>query len=137
MNIEGVVEASRLKAMIQGILGGNFLSGIMFELNPKNSTNVLLDQGPFFNVVEMRSGNLPIGMGNRPFRTWAVEEMRNVVVPYRQSHLNGSILNPTIYVNDEPLIKGGHLTILDDHEVLEVARKYGEPDELLGEAGRA
>jgi hypothetical protein len=136
-HIEGGIEASKLRSMIRGIPGGNFLCEIMFGLNPKIRSNAPLDQKPIPNEAERRAGNLHIGMGNRPLWSWVFEEMKGVKGPYRQSHLDGFLVKPSVYVNGEPIIEGGHLTILDDPQVREVAKKYGDPEELLAEAGPA
>ena len=137
IKIEGGVEAEKLKSMIRDIPGANFLCEIMFGLNPKIRANAPLDQRPIPNEAERRAGTLHMGIGNRPMWGWVFEEMKNVKAPYRQSHLDGFIVKPSVYINGVPMIDKGYLTILDDPQVREVAKKYGDPDELLAYAGPA
>ena len=51
----------------------------------------------------------------------------------KNSHLDGMIVKPSLYVDDEPLILNGHNTILDDPEIHELASQFGDPVKLLTE----
>ena len=42
------------------------------------------------------------------------------------------LLKPTLTAGKKTIIKKGRLTVLDDPQIREVARKYGDPDEVLG-----
>lgn len=49
------------------------------------------------------------------------------------AHTHGLLMKPTVYVDNEPIIIDGHAVVLDDPEIREIAKKYGDPDELLKE----
>ena len=133
--IEGGQEAEKAKTMIEGVPFGDYVVEIMFGVNPKIRSNAPLDQKPIPNESERRSGRIHIAIGNRPLRGKLWEEMKDVKRPYKGSHLDGFLVKPSLYINDEPIIKDGHLTVLDDPEVIKIAKKYGDPKELLTEAG--
>ncbi len=137
VHAEGGIEAEKLKQMLKGIPGANVHCEIMFGLNPKVRSNAPVDQKPIPNEAERRAGTLHMGTGNRPMWGAVWEAMKDVPKPYRDSHLDGFILKPTVHVNGEPIIEDGHLLILEDPEVREFAKKFGDPDELLKEAGPA
>jgi len=44
------------------------------------------------------------------------------------------VRDATLTVDGYPLLEQGHLTVLDDPGIREIARKYGDPDELLDQA---
>ena len=49
------------------------------------------------------------------------------------SHLDCIIDNPTVYFDDRLIVKDRHLVALDDPEVREFAKKYGDPDRVLAQ----
>lgn len=81
-----------------------------------------------------RSGVIHCGFGTRwrgESEKWAGERGH----PY--GHLHVHLLFPTYEIDvgnkTMRIIEDGHLTMLDDPEVRELASKYGDPDELLSE----
>jgi hypothetical protein len=76
-----------------------------------------------------------MGFGTRwrgPSEKWAADNG----ITY--GHLHAHLLFPTLEIKSTggemiEVIERGHLTALDDPEVKEMARKYGDPDQLLRE----
>ncbi|MCH4815789.1 MAG: hypothetical protein QXY87_09600 [Saccharolobus sp.] len=104
--------------------------------NPKvrRPSNVLMLSGT--NEVERsRSGVIHVGFGTR----WRGESERWAAahgIPF--GHLHIHLLFPTYEIKtitgqEIRVIDNGHLTVLDDPEVRELAKKYGDPEELLKE----
>lgn len=135
VEIEGGAEADKLRSNIRGIPYADYLCEIMYGLHPKIRANAPLDQKPLPNEAERRAGNLHIAIGNRPLIGGLWHEMKKVKGSYRDSHLDGFIVKPSVYINDEPLVEEGHVLILDDPELKRIAEKYGDPNELLTLAG--
>lgn len=88
-----------------------------------------------FEWERRRSGVIHMGFGTlwrAPEEKWAGE--RGLLY----GHLHIHLLFPTLVVTAEDgcehsVIRNGRLTALDDPEVRELAKKYGDPDELLKE----
>jgi hypothetical protein len=84
----------------------------------------------------LRSGYIHLGLGTpfgNPSETWAKEQG----LPYGHVHIHLQFPTYTLHTVDGEsltLIEGGHLMALDDPEVIELARQYGDPAELLSEA---
>ncbi len=86
-----------------------------------------------FEWERRRSGIIHIGMGTRwrgPEERWAGE--RGILY----GHLHVHLLFPTLVIEttkgkDIPVIENGHLCVLDDPEVRDMAAKYGDPDQML------
>ena len=51
--------------------------------------------------------------------------------PFSLLHADFYTTNPTVYLDGKVLIEKGHLTVLDDPEVREIASKYGDPNKIL------
>jgi hypothetical protein len=89
-------------------------------------------QGNFWEVF--RSGILHVGFGTRwygPAEDWATSKG----IPY--GHLHVHLLFPTYDIEKGGktirVIENGRLTALDDPEVRDLAKKYGDPERLLKE----
>lgn len=104
--------------------------------NPKvrRPSNVLRISSGGNEVERSRSGVIHIGFGTRwrgPSERWAAEK------GIMYGHLHVHLLFPTyeIRVGGKTItvIERGRLKALDDPEVRELAKKYGDPDELLRE----
>ncbi len=116
--IEGGKEAEKLKSMLDPFKNSKHLSEIMFGLNPKSRIN--LSQKPTPLEAERHAGNTHIALG------------RGIGAKYpSEVHFDGFVLKPTIYLDGEPIVEKGHLVLLEDAEVRECAKKYGDPDEIL------
>ena len=52
----------------------------------------------------------------------------------KRIHIDAIIFQSTITANGVPIVERGRLTALDDPEIREMAKKYGDPDRVLAEA---
>jgi hypothetical protein len=105
--------------------------------NPKMSrpSNAFLLSGCGTTIERLRSGVTHFGFGTLPMspsEQWAREKG----LPY--GHLHVHLLNCTYEITCKDgtkikVIDKGHLTSLDDPEVIKVAAKYGDPKTLLKE----
>jgi hypothetical protein len=103
--------------------------------NPKafRPSNVLMLSGG--NEVERnRSGVIHMGFGTT-WRSYAETWAGRTHVPYGHVHVH--LLFPTMEITKAgkawTIIENGHLSALDDPEVIDLARKYGDPERLLKE----
>ncbi len=84
----------------------------------------------------LRSGYIHLGMGTaagNPSEAWAAEQG----LPWGHIHIHlqfATYVLTTVDGEEITLIRNGHLTALDDPEVVELASQYGDPAELLREA---
>ena len=46
-------------------------------------------------------------------------------------HMDAEIYHATYTVDGKTIVENGHLLILDDPEIRQIATKYGKPEELL------
>ena len=74
------------------------------------------------------------GKHNHPsvfhFHLGGSKEVEGYDYPYMW-HISVEIDNPTVYLDGEQFIQGGHLAVYDDPVIHEFASKFGDPDELL------
>ena len=113
----------------------------LWELAMGTNPKVRRPQNPLrlssggFEIERSRSGVIHVGFGTRwrgQSERWAGEHGE----PY--GHLHVHLLFPTYEIKTVTgktitVIENGRLKALDDPEVRDLARKYGDPDELLGE----
>lgn len=125
-DIEGGRAADELADIVEGVPNAGFCEEFMFGLHPK-VRDAPLDQKPIPNEAERRYGNIHIAIGNmRCFSMYPFEETGGV-----ELHLDGFVLDPTIEIDGEPVVKDGKLTFLDAPDIRETAAKFGDPDQLL------
>lgn len=122
VEVEGGPDARWLKKMMSKYENGNYFCELAWGLNPKASISLGLEEKAPDTILYRRSGVFHCGLGLWP----------GVGVPCL-FHWDGGGLRPTLYVGEELIIDKGHLTILDDPRLIEEARKYGDPEELLSE----
>ena len=109
--------------------------------NPKmrRPSNAFMLSGAGTVYERLRSGVIHIGIGTviyGPSEDWAAQRK----LPYGHIHVHP--LYPTYEITcrdgtKTKVIDNGHLTALDDPEVIAVASKYGDPKELLRDEWRA
>jgi hypothetical protein len=109
--------------------------------NPKmvRPSNAFMLSGCGTTFERLRSGVVHLGMGSMPLskaEQWGAETGN----PW--GHLHVHLLNCTYTITAKDgtvytVIKDGHLTSLDDPEVITCAEKYGDPKEILREDWRA
>lgn len=106
--------------------------------NPKmeRPSNAFMLSGCGTTFERLRSGIVHLGMGTAP-ESYAEQWAHENNLPW--GHLHVHMLNCTYEITTKDgeklyLIRDGHLTALDDPEVIEIARKYGDPTEILKES---
>ena len=118
--IDGGFEADLIRQLVAA--GGEYadiLCEIALGVNPK---------APLATMPTRRSGVTHYAVGSTAGRT-PTPEMESAPV-----HTHGHLLQPSLWIDDEPCIDNGRLVVFDDPEVREAAAKYGDPDQLLKEA---
>jgi len=105
---------------MEGVENSNFIGKIVFGLNPKARLMGGLAH-PRHHEGGRHSGVMKVCIGDRPAGVFPL------------FHRNGEVLRPTVEVAGELLIENGKLKALEDPEVVEVAKKFGDPAELLKE----
>jgi hypothetical protein len=108
--------------------GCNWVEEFMWGTHPKTfrlTPRGLPGQGPDsgWEAGDRRAGVLHIGIGTG--QNLPIEELP-------KQHRDLTLYHPTVVIDGKTVIKNGHLLALEDPEVREVAKKYGDPDELLG-----
>ena len=123
-NIEGGEEAKWFEELInekkkEGISTADSFQEVMWGLNPKAS----IERG--LEITHLREGELTRRAGTLHF---------GIGVGSRGFHWDGILIKPfTVYADNEVIIENGRLKALDDPEIREIARKFGDPDKLLTE----
>lgn len=105
--------------------------------NPKvrRPVNSLMLSSGGYEIERSRSGIIHMGFGTRwrgKSEDWAGENGQ------LYGHLHVHLMFPTYEITTKDkrtvkVIENGHLTALDDPEVRELAKKYGDPDYILKE----
>lgn len=126
--IEGGWEAKALSDRIKGIDQANFLCEIMFGVNPKNRVDLKIKPVSF--EAERSPRTLHLGTGDikqagGPIRCSGKDPRWKTV------HQDGFMLYPTLKVGGQTILEKGHLTVLDDPEIIDLASKFGDPEEVL------
>lgn len=126
--IHGGWEASELESLVRNIRDGNYVCEIMFGINPRNRVN--LTTKPLSLEAERSPRVLHIGLGNMK-TGGAPKSVRGEGADWNIFHIDGFMVYPTLRVGKRTVLENGHLTVLDDPEVIQVAERYGDPRELL------
>jgi hypothetical protein len=118
VEIEDREETRRMKAEFAKPENANFVDKILIGLNPKGSKARGLHRSRFGELCQA-AGVTQLGIGDRP--------------GYVASHFYpcAFLLEPAILLDGELLFDRGRPVAFDDAEVREVAKRYGNPDELL------
>jgi aminopeptidase len=121
--IEGGKEAREVEKYISGVENARYFDETSFGNNPKYS----IERGPGLGLSPntlMHAGVVHFGVG---------ESKMDGGRYYSQSHLDGWLFEPTVYLDDELVVIKGKHQLLKDPEVREAVSKYGDPDVLLSE----
>jgi leucyl aminopeptidase (aminopeptidase T) len=119
--IEGGKEAKEVEKYIEGIENSRYFDEISFGNNPKYRVERGLGKGFSPNTL-MHAGVVHFGIG---------ESKMDGGRYYSKSHLDGWLINPTVFLDDEVVVANGKHLLLNDPEVIEAVSKYGNPDILL------
>jgi leucyl aminopeptidase (aminopeptidase T) len=121
--IEGGKEAKELQRYIEGVENARYFDEISFGNNPKFQIERELGKGFSPNTL-LHAGVVHFGIG---------ESKMDGGRYYSESHLDGWLFKPTIYLDDEVVVMNGRLKLLEAPEVIEAVRSWGDPKELLSE----
>jgi hypothetical protein len=122
--IEGGEEATWLQNLItemksKGVDDADYFSEIMWGVNPKAS---IVDG---LQMIDAREGQLTRRAGTLHF---------GIGKGGRGFHWDGILVKPfTVLIDGEPLIKDGRLVALNDPDIRELAKEFGDPDKILSE----
>jgi hypothetical protein len=114
--------AERLADLLTGVEHAAEVAEVAFGTNPLQS--IVLDTTRNPVAAERHSATVHVGIGPSP-----IFGARNTSA----SHLDGLIVQPSIALDGVPLMTDGHLLVLDEPEVRELAASFGDPDVLLRE----
>lgn len=115
--ISGGEMADHCKALFKKFPDSNHLIEIMFGYHPKASVARGIEDPMHWELIsKMPWAGIGMPRGSKEFR-----------------HIDGSVLNSRLYVDDELLVdQHGRLSLLGDEEIREAAARYGDPDAVLG-----
>lgn len=128
VDIDGGPEAAEIRKRIDGIVDGNFISEIMFGVNPKARVDLTIT--PISLEAERSPLTLHLGMGDEKMSG----SPRRVINKRPESlilHQDGFMLYPSLSIGDTPILEHGRLLCLDEPVVRNAAAALGNPDELL------
>lgn len=103
-------------------------SEIMWAYNPKQS---IKNNWPKYEPVTRHAGVLHMAIGSPPSRGSGDPEKTST---HPLAHTHGLLLEPSVFIDGEPLVEEGRLKRLDDPEIRDLASTYGDPDDILAEA---
>jgi hypothetical protein len=121
--VEGGAAAAWFKKRMDRYPNGNYVAEVAMGLNPK--VDLVRGLGfPIDTEYNSMSGLFHEGVGNSLAVGGPV---------FSKIHQDISQERATMLIDSKPFVVDGHLVVLDDSEVREVAKKYGNPDILLAE----
>ena len=114
--------AEQLAALVAGHEYATDVAEIAWGTNPLQTLTLGTERNPI--DAERHSGTVHVGIGPSPiFGSRTTSRL----------HLDGLVIRPSVYLDGEPIMEDGHLLVLDLPEVRALARRFGDPDELLRE----
>ena len=126
INIEGQ-GTEPWQEMIKEDKRNGLLSEIIWTYNPKQNIE---ETWPDYDSITRRAGIVHMAIGSPPSQARGDEKTAST---HHLAHTHALLMKPTVYIDNEPIIIDGHAVILDDPEIRELAKNYGDPDELLSE----
>jgi hypothetical protein len=115
-------DAETLAELLRGVEHATDVAEIAWGTNPLQTLTLDTTRNPI--DAERHSGAVHVGIGPSPIFGARVTS---------RIHLDALILKPSIELDGEAIMCDGHLLVLDDREVRELAARFGDPDELLTE----
>jgi leucyl aminopeptidase (aminopeptidase T) len=127
-DIRGGPQAEAFKERIFKIKNANLFSQISWGFNPKIKINKSLQ--PHFDknklgMITRAAGVMHLGLGSTLFHQKGKKEFASPI------HTHGILLKPTLTAGNKMIIEKGNLTVLNDPEIRDIAKKYGDPDVIL------
>ncbi len=105
-----------LEALFRKYEGSNRLNEIMFGYHPKAQIQRGIEDPMHWELIS----KMPwVGLANET----EAQKFR---------HVDGAVLNTRVYIDDQLIVdERGHLMLLDNPEIVSMARNYGDPEEVL------
>jgi len=130
IDIKGGPEAEVFKKKIFNVKNANLFSQISWGLNPKGNVAKAL-QPPWnqnkLGMLTRFAGVMHLGLGSTLFH------QKGNPQPTSAIHTHGILLKPTLTAGDAIIIDKGRITALDDPKLREMAKRYGNPDQVLAQ----
>lgn len=120
--VEGGPEAGRLKGLWKPYRNANRLREIGLGTNPHTPLD---PTRPFGLSTTRRAGTLFFGLGGDTGVGGTDPSYESLRTTF------SLVLTPTVFADGELIVDKGRLTVLDDPELRELAKKYGDPAKLL------
>ena len=122
--------------------GADFLMEVSLGTQPKASRSPSEGLGGMarfgsFAEGRKRAGVIHISFGTPTSQFIENQEMSDKLLDFLKEknlimqHMDAELYHATYTVDGKKIVDNGHLLILDDSEIRQVAAKYGKPDELL------
>ena len=118
--IEGGPEADELKSMLKGYENSYHLAEVAIGVNPHARLNLSSD--PTLIEAQRNIGVVHAALGDSGV-------FGGDITP--GVHLDGTVMKPTVWINDKKIIDKGWSTILDDPDIVKAAKKHPRPDLIL------
>jgi 2,5-dihydroxypyridine 5,6-dioxygenase len=118
--VEGGEEAKWLEERMKRYKNGFYFSEFAWGINPRSPLQQGLRVKAPDTLLFRRAGSYHCAVGLWP----------GMGVP-SLLHWDGGGMKPTLTLGNKTVIDKGHLSMLDDPDVRELASKYGNPDEFL------
>jgi leucyl aminopeptidase (aminopeptidase T) len=114
--------ADKLAAIVDGVEYATDVAELAWGTNPHQTLTLDTERNPI--DAERHAGTVHVGIGPSPiFGSRTTSRL----------HLDGLIVQPSIFLDGEAIMADGHLDVLDLPEVREVAARFGDADDLLRE----
>jgi hypothetical protein len=81
-----------------------------------------IDPDLWWHLMHHHPGWFHFHLGGDPDRDYGTQYM---------THITASCFNATVWLDGEKIYDRGRLLLLDDPELIEIAKQYGDPDELF------
>ena len=121
--VEGGPEAKWLQDIMSKYENANYFCELAWGIHPKASLSAGLEERAQDTILYRRAGVFHCAVGLWP----------GVGVPCK-FHWDGGGIRPTLYIGDQLVIDKGRLTVLDSPDLIEIAKEFGNPNDLLSEA---
>lgn len=125
--IEGGSEVDEINGLIKGIKNANRLAEVGFGMNPKITVNLdaATPAARISNLLSCsrRAGALFMGIGGNSLL--GGRDQSDFVSIY------GILYEPTVTAGNLTIADQGKLLVLEDDDIREAAREFGDPDEVL------
>jgi hypothetical protein len=129
-DIKGGDQARAYKEKIFKVKNANLFSQITWGFNPKENISKAL-QPPWnknkLGMLTRFAGVMHLGLGATLFHQKGDKKLASAI------HTHGILLNPTLTAGKNTIIEKGRLSALDDPDLRELAKKYGDPDKVLAQ----